>query len=170
PACCSCGEMRNTSWRHLSATPAQHAPGPPAALHAATGTRPHTASRTAHAKKWLPSQASSPTARRVVRVLPGDENRFWRSQVAARGAKLRWTMTGRVATSALHQPGAIVGPVHQTGNRKGNGEIDRHRPRDGLDGLAGLVERRVGHAYQVRVADGDRERGILRQVQVLWRE
>ena len=47
-------------------------------------------------------------------------------------------------------------------------EIDRHGDGDDLDRLAGLVERRAGEDRdQIRIADGDRERGVLGQVEIL---
>ena len=47
-------------------------------------------------------------------------------------------------------------------------EIDRHGDGDDLDRLAGLVERGAGKDRdQVGIADGDRERGVLGQVEIL---
>ena len=49
-----------------------------------------------------------------------------------------------------------------------DGEIDRHGDGDDLDRLAGLVEHRAGeHGEQVGIADGDRQRGVLGQVEIL---
>ena len=47
-------------------------------------------------------------------------------------------------------------------------EIDRHGDGDDLDRLVGLVERGAGeHRDQVGIADRDRERGVLGQVEIL---
>src|SRR5690606_31763360 len=66
------------------------------------------------------------------------------------------------------QRDALVVPVHQQRNADADGQVDAHGDGHGFDRLAGLVEHRAGEQrHHVRVADGRRQRGVLRQVEVL---
>src|SRR5712672_2788861 len=81
----------------------------------------------------------------------------------------RRTKVESIAASALEPPiGAGVVPVHQDAGDERDGEIDRHGDGDDLDCLVGLVERRAGEdRKQVGVADADRKRGVLGQIEKL---
>ena len=118
-------------------------------------------------------------------MLSGLENRFSRSQpiapdcgrAAAAAARSAWC--GRRLASAVASVGrdvaqrstsgdAAVVEIHQPRRDEADGEIDRHGDDDHLDRLAGLVEHGAGeNLHQVRIADGDRERRVLGQVEIL---
>ena len=70
--------------------------------------------------------------------------------------------------SPFHQGDAAVVPIHQQRRHKADGEIDRHGDGDDFDRLAGLVEHGAGEdLHQVRITNGDRQRRVLGQVQIL---
>ncbi|KAG1079194.1 hypothetical protein G6F40_016416 [Rhizopus arrhizus] len=69
--------------------------------------------------------------------------------------------------STLHQRDALVVPVHEYRDRQADRQVGAHDDENALDGLAGLVQRGVHHRHDVRIADGDRQRAVLRQVEVL---
>ncbi len=62
---------------------------------------------------------------------------------------------------------APVVPIHQSGNRQADRQINHHDDRDAFDGLAGLIDRRIRDGNQIGIADGHRERAVLSAVQIL---
>jgi len=83
-------------------------------------------------------------------VLPGDEKRLARSQPAARAPGVRW-MAGRMAVALTAPPASRDGcTVHQRRDRQRQRQVHRIISANRLDRLAGLVERGVGDADQVR--------------------
>src|SRR6202011_1876417 len=73
--------------------------------------------------------------------------------------------------SPFHQRHAAVVPVHRQRSDEADGEVDRHGDRDHLDRLAGLIEHGPGeYLHQVGIADEHRERGVLREIEILARE
>src|SRR3954468_21527585 len=88
----------------------------------------------------------------------------WVRTGAGRGA-MGWKMAA--IASALLDGRAAVAPAHEGESRERRREEYRHDDGDALHRAAGVVERRVGDRYDVRVADRHRERRILGEVQVL---
>src|SRR2546426_6482107 len=118
---------------------------------------------------------------KVNSVLAHPLNRFCRAQpmtptVEAGGArvsaiwaraKARLTVSSVMALT-LHQLDARVVPVHEQAGDEGDRQIHGHGDGDDLDRLAGLVQRGSReYREQIGIADADRERGILREVEVL---
>src|SRR5207248_1939289 len=104
-----------------------------------------------------------------------EENRLVRSQRRARPTiplcqceserELCGTSVADVITSTLHQRDMRVVPIHEQTDAEADGQEYQHDQRDRVDGLAGLVQRRVGDRNDVLITDRDRERRVLGQIE-----
>src|SRR5262245_22039962 len=137
--------------------------------HTASTSRKRTAGGTSNSTSSRPSSVST-----VLSTLPNRRHRRKPStpcvpKGGGSGAiSSRRTKAVSITASAFAQPYAGVVPVHQHARDQGDGEIDRHGDGDDLDRLTGLVERRAGKdGDQVGIADRNRERGVLGQIEIL---
>src|SRR3954469_16001109 len=166
--------------RYFSGTTAQQAPMPRIARQGPVWSlgRIQIAFQKPHCKKLMRAFASTKISNTEMTDEGIDANRFVRNHTKMRRpAVLRyrdWNGSGlwgvsvtAVMGSALHQRNAGVVPVHEQADAKTDGQEHQHDERDGFDGLSGLVQRRVRNRHDVLIADRDRQRGILGQVQVL---
>src|SRR5215475_376124 len=167
--------------RYFSGITAQQAPSPRAARQALVslpGTV-QTASQMPHAMKVMTNSTRTAISSNEMMVEEIDENRLARSQrrtglwapqptggrVTGRGAC--GASVAVTIASALRQRDARIVPVHEQADAEADGQKHRHDQRDRLDRLAGLVQRGVGDRDDVLVADRNRQRRILGQVQIL---
>src|SRR5579863_6138073 len=128
-------------------------------------------------KKRSNGGSAQPIKRKLTRVsaiLPGDENRFSRSQPnsPARSAgggrrsvgarrKYAFSIIAAIASAFLDRDRIAV-EIHEERRDQANEQIDRHGDGDYFDGLAGEVEHAAGkHLHEIGVTDGDGKRGIL---------
>src|SRR5918995_1606155 len=145
-----------------------------APVHTASSSRNLTSGGTAHTTSRMQISVSA--------TFSGVESRLARSQPytplslsgggrsGAGSPRTNTTELSEIADigSALHQRNALVIEIHRERGHEADREIDRHGDGDDLNRLPGLVEHRAGeYLHQIRIADGDRERGVLREVEVL---
>src|SRR5438093_6554276 len=168
------------NWRNLANTNGQQAPTGRPTVSARQSTRlgpSHTASMSRKRTAGGTSTSRSSKPRSVSTVLSTLPNRRQRrkpsSPRVAKGGgsgaiSSRRTKAVSIAASAFAQPHAGVVPVHQHARDQRDREIDRHGDGDDLDRLVSLVERRAGKdREQVGIADRDRERGVLGEIEIL---
>src|SRR6201984_873178 len=142
--------------RIFSGMTAQQAPTPRSARHALVllpGTL-QIASQIPHCARLNSAFASRKTKTRVMIDEKIEENRLARSQRSARAktprpecersAREPCMSAADVMSSALHQRDVCVVPVHEQADAQADGQEHQHDQRNGIDGLAGLVQSRVG--------------------------
>ncbi len=108
----------------------------------------------------------------VVRPLPQLENRFLRAQprMPVSSTEARCAGVRRLACSVMlsaPQGDAFVVPVHERRDRQADREVGGHDDQDVLDRLARLVDRDVHRGDEVGIADGDGQRAVLGDVEIL---
>src|SRR5580692_9220728 len=157
--------------RNFSGITAQQAPSPRIARQAPVWS-PGTvqiAFQNPHCTRLMSALASTKISKSEMTVEVIDANRLARSHPMMRPAKvLRYCGRARgsrffgvsvivVMGSSLHERDARVIPVHEKADAEADGEKHQHDESDSLDGLTGLVQRRVRDRYDILVTDRDRQ-------------
>src|SRR5690606_4841800 len=131
-------------------------------------TWPHEASTRTKRARLKSENATSAPVTTVRTLLKGEENRFLLSHTAGprvgTGAGLGsipWNM------SPLHQCEPGVDVVEDDRERQADGQVRTDEDQRDRDRRAGLVADDAGDDEQLGVARQDRERRVLREVQVL---